>query len=114
MWGAWQREAQLFVRHYMRLGGRCDEVAALEEPENPARTRQHRRRKTRQSPDLDSVRAVRSSRPQTMQEKDFASHVTNVDGVVADRSELIGELRELVIVRREDRLAPHGVVQVLA
>src|SRR5918994_7528643 len=114
MWSAGEREAQLLVRLRGPLPGRHHEMAALEQPENPAGTCQHRSRQPRKTPDLDPVRAIRSTWSEPMEEQHLASDIANVHGVVADSSELISELGELVIMRREDGLATHHIVKVLA
>src|SRR4029079_10270341 len=72
-----------------------------------------RRGQAGQSSDLDAIRAVRRARLQAMQEHDLLARLAYRDVEVAERRKLLGQLRELVIVRREHRLAADPFVQVL-
>ena len=54
---------------------------------------------------LDAVRAVRAARLQPVQEQHLSPTSRTADVVVPDVLQLVGQLRQLVVVRREHRLA---------
>src|SRR5688500_9795213 len=93
---------------------RRHELLALEQCQDFARPLYHRRGETGQSPDLHPVRTVCPTRLQTMEEQHLVADFPHTDVIVSYCYQFLRELHQLVIVRREYRLAPGAVVEVLA
>ena len=85
----------------------------FEQSQHLARALDHVARQPGEPADLDSVRSVGAAGLQPMQEQDLLAGFTHRDVEVAERVELVGKLRQFMVVRREHGLAANRVVQVL-
>src|ERR1019366_2594985 len=71
-------------------------------------------RQSREPPNLDSIGSICSSRLEPMKKEDVVPRFPDIDAVVPNRSELVCQLRQLMIVRREHGFAANLLKQVLA
>src|SRR6266511_581572 len=106
-----QRELSCIEWCGSRLLG--DVMPGFEQLEHLPGARDDRSRQSREPPHVNSVGAVGATWLEPVQEHDFLADLTHRDVEVADVLELLGELRQLVIMRRKNRLAPDAVVQAL-
>src|SRR5882762_11783387 len=83
----------------------------FEQREYLPRPLDHRRREPGEPPHVDTVRPVGAAGLEAMQEHDLVPRFAHGHVEIARVGELLGELCELVIMSREDRLAPDRVVQ---
>ena len=86
--------------------GRRAKLVALEAAENLARARDDAGGKASQPRDLDAVAAIGAPGHDLPQEDDVVLPLTCGDVRVDDAGKRVGEVRELVIVRGEERLGP--------
>src|SRR5712691_8746889 len=75
--------------------------------------RDDRAGQSREPAHVNPIGAVGATRLEPVQEHDFLAYFAHRDVEVAEVLELLGELCQLVIMRRKDRLAPDAVVQAL-
>src|SRR4029077_5947666 len=90
-----------------------DVMTGFEQSEDLPRPRHDRSGEAGEPPYVDAVGAVRPTGLEAMQEHDLLPGLTHSDVEVPRMRELLGQLRQLVVVGREDRFAPDGVVQEL-
>src|SRR6266540_2277127 len=91
----------------------CYVVTGFEERKYLPGPPDDRRRKSRKLPHMDAVRPVGAARLEAVQEYDLFPGLTQSHVEVARVGDRFRELRELVIMCREDRLAADRVVQEL-
>ena len=103
----------------LRFGGRAadgwapaaSELVVLERVENGARARNHRRGHAGEPRHLNAVAAIGSARHDLVQEDDLVLPLARRDVRVYDARQRVGQIGELVIVRREQRLGPAARVR---
>ena len=88
------------------------ELFALQQSKEVARALEERRGQPREPAYLYSIRAIGAARLETMYEQNAIADLAHGHVVVAKRGQLVGQLRQLVIVCREDRLAPRLAVEM--
>src|SRR5439155_6555079 len=112
VWRGRLKEPELPLRLRRRPADRWPSAArqlvALERRENLARALDDRRGQPGEPRDLDAVAAIRSSRNDLAQKDDVVLPLARGDVKVDDARRRVGEVRELVIVRGEERLRAHG------
>src|SRR5437016_3416255 len=109
-WGlAKQRELRRIEWGGSRL--LCDVMPGLEQFEDLPGARHDRSGQSREPAHVNSIGAVGATGLEPVHEDDFLADLAHRHVEVADVLELFGELRQLVIMRRKDRLAPDAVVQ---
>src|SRR5712692_7416345 len=88
-------------------------MTSLQQLEYLPGARDHRGGQSREPAHVNPIGAVGATRLEPVQEHDCLADLAHGHVEVADVLELLGELCQLVIVRRKDRLAPDAVVQAL-
>ena len=88
-------------------------MTSLQQLEYLPGARHDRGGESREPAHVNPIGAVGATRLEPVQEHDFLADLAHRDVEVANVLELLGELRQLVIMRRKDRLAPDAVVQAL-
>src|SRR2546425_4819219 len=88
-------------------------MTGLQQLEDLPGTRDDRSGQSREPADVNAVGAVGATRLEPVQEHDLLADLAYRHVEVPDVLELFGELRQLVIMRGKDRLAPDAVVQTL-
>ena len=88
-------------------------MSRLEQLEHLPRPRHDRVGQSRQAADVNAVRAIRAAGLEPVQEDDLVPYFSHGDIEVAHVLELLGELGQLVVVRRENRFASDRIVQAL-
>jgi len=81
-------------------------VTSLQQLEDLPRARDDRSGQSREPADVNAIGAVGATRLQPVQEHDFLADLAHRHVEVADVLELLGELRQLVIMRRKIVLHP--------
>src|SRR5437773_9239266 len=92
---------------------RTNELFAFQKTQEMPRPVQQRRGKARETTDFDAVGSVGTPRFQPVNEENAVAHLSHRNVEVSNRGQLVGQLRELVVVRRENGFAPRLIVKML-
>src|SRR5262245_46667949 len=102
---AWLEQPELLLSRGRRAAqagtSAARQLVPLERLENLGCTANDRRRHAGEPRDLDAVTSVRSARHDLVQKNDVVLELARRDVAVGDRRQRIGEVCQLVVMRRE-------------